>query len=116
MSVCRSVRSRHLVQPQATERRAVLYLVSCSVLTLNMPVYGGPSLDDRSASDWQTFQKNVQPFFAKHCFECHGQKASGDVRLDQLTDQAALEKGQGTIEKALAMLRQRAMPPKKKTP
>jgi mono/diheme cytochrome c family protein len=66
------------------------------------------------ASDWATFQKTVQPFFAKHCFACHDAKASGEVRLDQFRDEAALVKGQATVEKALGMLRQRAMPPKKR--
>src|SRR4051794_12022461 len=112
MSVCRNVGSRRFSQPQAIGRCAGLYLVSCSVLFLTTPIiYGGPSFDDKSASDWQGFQKSVQPFFAKHCFECHGQKASGEVRLDQFADEAALESGQGTLEKALAMLRQGAMPP-----
>src|SRR4051812_43963980 len=117
MSVCRSVQSRPFAEPQAIRRRGILYLVSCSVFILNAQVYGGgQSFDDKSASDWKAFQKTVQPFFAKHCFACHGQKASGDVRLDQFADEAALEKGQGALEKALTMLRQRTMPPKKKTP
>src|SRR5262245_49819960 len=26
------------------------------------------------ASDWQAFQKTVQPFFAKHCFDCRSEE------------------------------------------
>src|SRR4051812_32719184 len=95
MSVCGSVRSRRFAQSQAIGGRAGLYLVSWSLWFLTTPIYGGQSFDDKSASDWQAFQKTVQPFFARHCFECHGQKASGDVRLDQFADETALAQGQG---------------------
>jgi hypothetical protein len=63
-------------------------------------------------TEWQTFQKTVQPFFAKHCFACHTDKHRGDVRLDRF-DEKALAKRSPTLEKVLDMLGKRAMPPKK---
>jgi hypothetical protein len=66
-----------------------------------------------STAQWQAFQKTVQPFFAKHCYECHTDKQRGDVRLDQF-DEKALGKRSPTLEKALDMLGKHAMPPKKR--
>jgi mono/diheme cytochrome c family protein len=66
------------------------------------------------AADWQTFQKTVQPFLAKHCFECHTDKQSGDVRLDQFADEKALARRLPTVEKVLDVLGRHAMPPKKR--
>src|SRR5437588_642528 len=65
-------------------------------------------------AEWPTFQKTVQPFLAKHCFECHGDKESGEIRLDRFQDGVALAKGWETIEKAMEVLRKHTMPPKKK--
>lgn len=63
---------------------------------------------------WTGFQKLVQPFFAKHCLECHADKESGEVRLDRFKDEAALAKGVATIDKVVGMLKKGAMPPKKR--
>jgi mono/diheme cytochrome c family protein len=68
----------------------------------------------KPASDWPAFQKIVQPFLAQHCFSCHGDKQSGDVRLDQLRDENELAKGSAILERVQVMLRKRAMPPKKR--
>src|SRR5262245_11949635 len=65
------------------------------------------------ASDWQTFQKTVQPFLAKHCFDCHTEKPRGDVRLDQFSDEKTLARSLPTLEKVLDVLDKHAMPPKK---
>ena len=36
---------------------------------------------------YAVFHKTVQPFFAAHCYECHGPSDSeAGVRLDQFTD------------------------------
>src|SRR5262245_43435938 len=67
------------------------------------------------ATDWQSFQKTVQPFFAKHCFDCHTDKPRGDVRLDQFTDEKALARSLPTLEKVLDVLDKHAMPPNKRT-
>jgi mono/diheme cytochrome c family protein len=67
------------------------------------------------ATDWQTFQKTVHPFLTKHCFECHTDKESGGVRLDQFKDEKALRERLPTVEKVLDTLGKRAMPPKKRT-
>jgi mono/diheme cytochrome c family protein len=74
----------------------------------------GQSPDTKPTADWPAFQKTVQRFLAKHCFECHTDKQSGDVRLDQFTDDKALVKGFATLDKAQAMLRKGTMPPKKR--
>ena len=48
------------------------------------------------AADWTAFQKTVQPFpLAKHCFECHGDKESGEVRPGSLSRRGVLAKGWG---------------------
>src|SRR5438128_1137323 len=75
---------------------------------------GGQGADAHPTAGWREYQRAVQPFFAKHCLACHADKESGDVRLDVFKDEAALAKGLETVEKALAMLRKRAMPPKKR--
>src|ERR1041385_2986438 len=72
-----------------------------------------PAAKAQSGS-WGTFEKVVRPFFEKHCFECHDQTKSGDVRLDEFGDEKALIAGVGTIDRAAMMLKRHAMPPKKK--
>jgi mono/diheme cytochrome c family protein len=73
----------------------------------------GQAADPSRSAEWGEFQRNVQPFLARHCFGCHGDKKQrGDVRLDLFTDEKALAKGLPTLEKALDLLRTHAMPPK----
>jgi hypothetical protein len=64
-----------------------------------------------SVTDWQTFQKAVQPLLADYCFECHAEKAKGGVRLDQFTNDKSLSDRAKTVEKTLEMLEKKAMPP-----
>src|SRR5262245_16208541 len=71
--------------------------------------------DAQPAPDWQTFQKTVQPFLTKHCLECHTDKESGGVRLDQFKDEKALAQRLPTVEKVVDILVKRAMPPRKRT-
>ncbi len=68
----------------------------------------------KPAGDWPTFQKIVLPFLAKHCLECHADKQSGDVRLDQFQDDKSLAKGFAVLDRMQVMLREQAMPPKKR--
>src|SRR5437870_5819753 len=85
--------------------------------TCGQPIAGrgdGQVAHPNAAAEWREYQRAVQPFFAKHCFACHADKESGDVRLDRFTNEAALAKGLATVEKAMEMLRKRAMPPKKR--
>jgi hypothetical protein len=65
------------------------------------------------ATDWQAFQKTVRPFLARHCFDCHTDKARGGVRLDQF-DEKAIAQGSPTLEKVLDVLGRHAMPPRKR--
>jgi hypothetical protein len=76
----------------------------------------GPGQAPASAheGDWPAFQKTVLPFLAKHCFECHTDKKSGDVRLDQFQDEKSLVKGVATLERVRVMLGKQAMPPRKR--
>lgn len=74
----------------------------------------GQAPASKSESDWPAFRKAVLPFLAKHCFACHTDKKSGDVRLDQFRDGNSLAKGLETLGRMQAMLRKRAMPPKKR--
>src|SRR5262249_47961672 len=66
-------------------------------------------------TEWQAFQKTVQPFFARHCFDCHTDKQRGDVRLDRF-DEKALAKRSPTLDKVLDVLGNRRMPPKPRAP
>ncbi len=68
----------------------------------------------KSVNDWPAFQKTVLPFLAKHCFECHTDKKSGDVRLDQFHDDKSLIKGLAILDRVQIMLRKEAMPPKRR--
>jgi hypothetical protein len=56
----------------------------------------------------------VRPFLAKYCFECHTDKQSGDVRLDQFQDDKGLVKAAALLDRVHQMLRKQAMPPKKR--
>ncbi len=68
-----------------------------------------------SDADWKQFQKNVQPFLAKNCYECHGAKDSeNDFRLDVFTNSAALANGRKSLADAYGKLLHGEMPPKKK--
>ncbi len=65
------------------------------------------------ALNFAEFQKTVQPFFAAHCYECHGPDDSeSGVRLDLFNSDSDLAKGMPTFERALKMLTARKMPPK----
>jgi hypothetical protein len=89
--------------------------IPCLILAWGLGVRGdGPSVGTALKADWATFQKTVQPFFAKHCFECHTDKTSGDVRLDKFSDQKALANSLATLEKAAGVLRKHVMPPRKR--
>jgi hypothetical protein len=72
----------------------------------------GPA--SNSDGDWPAFQKIVLPFLSKHCLDCHSEKKSGGVRLDQFPDDKSLAKGLATLEQVQAVLRKQAMPPKKR--
>jgi len=99
---------------QACRRVKLAAAVAVFSLALNIGARGGePSPAPEAASDWRAFQKTVQPFLAKHCFECHAAKKRGDVRLDQFQNESALANGLATLETAADMLRTRAMPPPK---
>lgn len=95
-------------------RPAVFLLTSC-VLALAPATNGvGQVPASQPASDWPTFQQTVLPFLAKHCFACHTDKQSGDVRLDQFQDEKSLAKGLAILDRVQVMLRKRAMPPKRR--
>jgi hypothetical protein len=65
--------------------------------------------------DWKQFQTTVQPFFAKNCYECHGEKdPENNFRLDIFTDQATLAKNRKALSDAYDKLVHNEMPPKKK--
>jgi mono/diheme cytochrome c family protein len=96
-------------------RFAVTTAIFAPFVLVCFAFYGDAQVAHPNAiADWREYQRAVQPFFAKHCLACHADKESGDVRLDRFTDEAALTKGLATVEKALDMLRKRAMPPKKR--
>ena len=58
------------------------------------------------------FEKEVRPVLEKYCFKCHGaEKQKGGVKLHEGTDLAAIYREVKTWDKALAELRDGAMPP-----
>jgi hypothetical protein len=88
---------------------ATAVVILCPLLASSVPPRG-----EAPVTQWQSFRKTVQPFFAKHCFACHTEKESGDIRLDQFADESSLAKGLPTLAKSLEMLHKHAMPPKKR--
>ena len=84
------------------------------VARLGFPATRQRSTHSAPATDWQAFQKTVQPFLAKHCFDCHTDKQRGDVRLDQFRTRRRWRKRSPTLEKVLDVLGKHAMPPKKR--
>ncbi len=96
-------------------RLRIAAAILCCTFAATSSLHGqDPSPDVGHAVEWKTFQRTVQPFLAKHCFACHTDKKRGGVRLDQFQDERALAKGTPTIEKMEDVLRNRAMPPKKR--
>jgi hypothetical protein len=103
--------------PRRDWLRIAAAIAACSVVVaaLFASPSGGQSPVKTPPNDLEAFQKTVQPFLAKHCLECHGEKKqSGDVRLDLFQDATALAQGYPTLEKAEAMLRKHVMPPQKR--
>jgi hypothetical protein len=93
-------------------RRLKIVALLCFALFAGSLARGGEPSPD--SVQWQAFRKTVQPFFAKHCYECHTEKKRGEVRLDQFQDERALAKGLPTLSKVGDVLRQHVMPPKKR--
>ncbi len=84
-----------------------------ALLASGSPPHGNGQPASRT-TEWREFQKTVQPFFAKHCFDCHADKPRGDVRLDRF-DERSLQKPSPTLAKVLDVLTRHVMPPKKRT-
>lgn len=80
-----------------------------------LPAVAAPASPAPSSADWATFKSTVQPFFEKHCFECHdADTEKGEIRLDNFADDESLTKGFGTIDRAARVIRKHEMPPKKR--
>lgn len=89
--------------------------VLCSFFLAGSSSHGAdPSHESVAAAQWKAFRTTVQPFFAKHCLQCHADKKRGGIRLDVFQDERALAKGLSTFEKTTDVLRQHIMPPKKR--
>jgi hypothetical protein len=96
-------------------RRTALLLSSLLLASITASCAVGQAPTAKPTADWPAFQKTVQPFLAKHCFDCHsGKKESGDVRLDQFLDEKSLIAGAATLDRVQVMLRKQAMPPRKR--
>jgi hypothetical protein len=94
--------------------RRVAFVLSGLALSAIASVAAGQAPPPRAESDWPAFQKTVLPFLVRHCFECHAEKQSGDVRLDQFQDEQSLVKGAATLERVQVVLRKQLMPPRKR--
>src|SRR5262245_4474563 len=86
--------SRHHRLRVATSAAAL-----AALLASGSPPHSSGQLTGPTA-EWQAFQKTVQPFLAKHCFDCHTDEQRGDVWLDRF-DEQALAKHSPTLEKVL---------------
>jgi hypothetical protein len=59
-----------------------------------------------------SFQKNVEPFLKKFCFDCHGNGAEeGGLKLDEFSQPEAFHKNRKTAEAVYKMLNAGVMPP-----
>ena len=56
--------------------------------------------------DWQAFQKTVQPFLAKHCFDCHTDKQTWRRTARPVRTRRRCAKRSPTLEKVLDVLAQ----------
>jgi mono/diheme cytochrome c family protein len=93
--------------------RIATAVAGLGALLLLGPPPPGSGQGTAPATDWQAFQKTVRPFLARHCFDCHTDKARGGVRLDQF-DEKAIAQGSPTLGKVLDVLGRHAMPPRKR--
>ena len=92
------------MEPMGAKLAVIAGIVCCVHFTETL-VRGGEAVTDAApADDWNAFRKIVLPFFAAHCFECHGEKQRGEVRLDSLRDPATLTKSMATLDKVRRVL------------
>ncbi len=69
---------------------------------------------DQAASASQ-YERHVRPFLARHCLGCHGpEKPKGDLRLDQLAPDFAVDANRERWQTVLKRLKAGEMPPKSK--
>ena len=72
-------------------------------------------LASTAAADPKAFERDVAPFLAKHCLECHrADRKKGDLILDGYRSEAAATKDARVWESVARKLRAREMPPKAK--
>ena len=75
---------------------------------------GSPAVAAKGTST-TSFEKDVVPFLAKHCFSCHGGgKNKGELALDKYRDVKQLLKDRDVWETVAEMVRTGEMPPKDK--
>ncbi len=87
------------MEPMGVKFAVIAGILACVHFTQPLARGGEAVTDAAPADDWNAYRKTVQPFFAAHCFECHGDKQRGDVRLDSLRDAATLTKSVATLDK-----------------
>jgi hypothetical protein len=102
-----------MLPPRQNKMRITTAVAALGALVASVSLPHG-SGQPAVAKEWQAFQKTVQPFLAKHCFDCHTDKQKGGVRLDRF-DEKSLAKHSPTLEKVLDVLGKHAMPPGKRT-
>ena len=59
---------------------ALVALLLCLRTALAEP--NAPAVGEPSPEGIEFFEKHIRPMFATHCLECHGEDASGGLRLD----------------------------------
>lgn len=99
--------------PRLPGARAVSAVAALGLLLAPGPTPRGCGQEPTPPADWRAFQQTVRPFLARHCFECHADKQSGDVRLDRFDEQALTERP-AVFEDVLDVLGKHTMPPKRR--
>ena len=82
----------------ATAERVNRSIISCLPICLLIPTFLSPASCNADDGETSLYLEQVQPLFAEHCLQCHGQDENtreGGLRLDRR--QAALEGGDSGI-------------------
>ena len=102
-----SVALLDLAMPQRFSKIVLLPTIGCMSWLLCCCASAQPN-----PTEAVTFARDIRPFFAKHCFTCHGEeKQNGEVALHTFMDKPAVLEERALWTSAYEMLKFGAMPP-----
>ncbi len=91
---------------------AILVLAGGTCWSLVLPVQPATAFAAEAPAD-KAFEEHIHPFLERHCLRCHtGEKAKGDLRLDQLTPGFADKANADRWQAVLKQVQQKEMPPR----